>query len=102
MAKQSIALYLTTNTANPSKILTVYFVFFLISWHRSGNKAFYSFAASFSKTFFLVFHKMLNFQNVFFFVYKWRTKSIDGYQIGSGISPDTRPTILCHVVHFSQ
>ena len=45
--------------------------------------------------------KMLNFQNVCF-VYKWRIKSEDGYQIGRGMSPDTHPSILYHVMHFSQ
>ena len=36
---------------------------------------------------------MLNFQEVCF-VYKWWTKSQDGYQIGTGISPDIGPAIL--------
>ena len=44
---------------------------------------------------------MLNFQSASF-VYQWRTKSEEGYQIGRGISTDSRPVILYHVMHLSQ
>ena len=58
----------------------LFFFFFVFpSIAQLRNKSFYDLAASFS-------------QNVCL-VYKWRTKSENGYQIGRDISPDIRPDI---------
>ena len=81
------------NSAKSSKTLTEVFVLFFCNfWHSSKARLF---IAS------LQVLAVLNFQNACF-VYKWQTKSEDRYQIGSGISLDTRPAISHQVMHFSQ
>ena len=73
--------------------------------HIFGGFFLYFLAQHWKQGFFIGFSwffiKVLNFQNVCF-VYKWRTKSEDGCQIGRVISPENLPAILYHLTHFSQ
>ena len=85
-------------SAKLSKTFTAYFVF---PGTALETRIFTTLLLVLEKRFSRFAIKMLNFQNACF-VYKRRIKSEDGYQIGRDISPDTRPAILYHVMHFSQ